>query len=164
MATTASHIWRPSASRVLILDGFVPGPRGIPAYPAQPLRWPAKDPADVLDYQFDIAPALAGNDGDAISTLDVIITPSDDGDLTLVSSAADGTRAVMWFQGGSPGTTYNITVMVGTETGRTISRTISLPVIALASQNSSNLPLTTEGGIALVDSDGNPLVLGAGTS
>lgn len=160
MATTASHIWRPSASRVLMLDGFIPGPRGIPAYPPRPLRWPAKDPADVLDYQFDIAPALAGNDGDAISTLDVLITPSRDGDLTLVSSAADGTRAVMWFQGGIAGTSYNVTVMIGTETGRTISRTIVLPTVALASQAASNLPLMTEGGTILVDSDGNPIMLG----
>ena len=83
MATSASHIWRPSASRVLLLDGFVPGPRGFATYPATPLRWPAKDPGDVLDYQFDIAPALAGNDGDAISTIDVLITPSSEGDLVL---------------------------------------------------------------------------------
>ena len=164
MATTASHIWRPSASRVLLLDGFVPGPRGVPAYTNIPLRWPPKDPADILDYQFDIAPALAGNDGDAIQTIDVLITPSNDGDLTLVSFAADGTRAVLWLQGGIAATTYNVTVMVGTETGRAISRSIALPVIALASQGASNLPLTTEGGLALVDSDGNALVLGDGTS
>src|SRR4051812_6374364 len=82
MATTANHVWRPSASRTLVLDGFVPGPRGLPARKPGPMRWPAKDPADVLDYQFDIAPALSGNDGDAIATLDVIITPSDPGDLS----------------------------------------------------------------------------------
>lgn len=164
MATTASHVWRPSASRILMLDGFIPGPRGMPAYRPQTLRWPAKDPADVLDYQFDIAPALAGNDGDAISTLDVLVSPSSDGDLTLVSSAADGTRAVMWFQGGIPGTSYDVTVMVGTETGRTLSRTIKLPILSMALQNASNLPLTTEEGAILVDSDGNPLMLGLGNS
>ncbi len=162
MATTASHIWRPSASRVLVLDGFVPGPRGVPAFGNTPLRWPSKDPADVLDYQFDIAPALAGNDGDAIQTIDVLITPSNDGDLKLASSAADGTRAVLWLQGGNAGTVYNVTVMINTETGRSISRSISLAVIAFAAQGASNLPLTTEGGLALVDSDGNALVLGDG--
>jgi len=148
---------------MLMLDGFLPGPRGIPIYPPQILRWPAKDPADVLDYQFDIAPALAGNDGDAISTLDVLISPSSDGDLVLVSSAADGTRAVLWLQGGRAGITYNVTVMVGTETGRTISRSISLPIVALASQGAGSLPLTTEEGTALVDADGVPLLLGAGS-
>ena len=163
MATTASHIWRPSASRVLLLDGFVPGPRGYATYPALVLRWPAKDPGDVLDYQLDISPALVGNDGDTISTIDVLITPSNDGDLTLVSSAADGTRAVFWFQGGFSGISYNVTVFVGTDTGRAISRSIQLPVVTFASQAANNLPLTIEGGAVLVDSDGNPLVLGNGS-
>lgn len=164
MATTASHVWRPSASRVLLFDGFIPGPRGVPVATNLPLRWPPKDPGDILDYQFDIAAALAGNDGDAIQTIDVLITPSNDGDLTLVSSTADGTRAVLWLQGGVGGTTYNVTVMIGTETGRAISRSIALPVIAFAAQGAGSLPLTTEGGLPLVDSDGNPLILGDGVS
>src|SRR4051812_45904204 len=161
MATTANHVWRPSASRVLVLDGFVPGPRGTPARPAAPLRWPAKDPADVLDYQFDIAPALTGNDGDSISTLDVMISPSDPGDLSLASAAADGMRAVLWLEGGRSGTTYTVTITLGTDAGRTLSRSILLPVIALASQANGGVSLTTESGAPLVDSDGNPLELGS---
>lgn len=164
MATTASHVWRPSASRVLMLDGFIPGPRGILARSNLPLRWPSKDPADILDYQFDISPALAGNDGDAIQTIDVLISPSAEGDLAMLSSAADGTRAVLWLQGGVAGTTYDITIMVGTETGRAISRSVILPVTAFAIQGASALPLTTETGGALVDSDGNALVIGDGTT
>ena len=164
MATTASHVWRPSASRVLVLDGFVPGPRGVAVRPMQALRWPAKDPADILDFQFDIGPALAGNDGDVISTLDVPITPSSSADLSLVSSAADGTRAVLWFQGGIAGTVYNVTLMISTEAGRSISRSVLLPVVAYSADGASSLPLTTEGGLALVDSDGNALLLGVGNS
>ena len=164
MATTASHIWRPSASRVLMIDGFVPGPRGFSNPPVSALRWPAKDPNDILDYQFDIAPALAGNDGDTIATIDVLITPSESFDLTLVSSAADGTRAVFWFQGGTAGTVYNVTIIIGTETGRAISRSVLLPVATLAAQSVGNLPLTIEGGGILVDSDGNALLLGTGNS
>ena len=162
MATTASHIWRPSASRLLLLDGFIPGPRGFATDPAIPLRWPAKDPGDVLDYQLDISPALAGNDGDNIATIDALITPSNDGDLLLVSSGADGPRAVFWFQGGFSGVVYNVTIMIGTETGRMISRSVLLPVVTFALQAANNLPLTTEGGTALVDSDGNALILGSG--
>ena len=146
------------------MDGFISGPRGVSLRSSVPLQWPPKDPADILDYQFDIAAALAGNDGDAIQTIDVLITPSDDGDVTLVTSAADGTRAVLWLQGGVAGTTYNITIMIGTETGRVISRSIALPVLAFAAQAASSLPLTTEDGLALVDSDGNPLIMGDGTS
>lgn len=163
MATTASHVWRPSVSRVLVLDGFVPGPRGVPARPPATLRWPPKDPADVLDYQFDIAPALTGNDGDAIATLDVLIAPSDVGDLAVVSAAADGSRAVLWLQGGRVGTTYSVTLTIGTEAGRSLSRSVLLPVIAYAAQGGSNSLLTTETGSALVDSNGNALVLYVGS-
>lgn len=162
MATTASHVWRPSASRVLMLDGFIPGPRGFPLTPPAILQWPAKDPADVLDYQLDIAPALYGNDGDAISTIDVAITPSDLGDLALVSSAADGTRAVVWLQGGKIGSKYSVNLTVGTEAGRQISRSILLPVIAYSAAGASNLPIILEDGSTLVDASGNPIVLNLG--
>lgn len=163
MATTASHVWRPSSSRVLLLDGFVPGPRGIPARPPAPLRWPPKDPGDVLDYQLDVSAALAGNDGDAIATLDVLITPSDVGDVSLVSSAADGSRAILWLQGGQAGTTYTVRLTISTEAGRQLSRSISLPVVAFATLGSSTLPLTLEDGTALVDNNGNALFLNTGS-
>lgn len=164
MATTASHVWRPSSSRVLFLDGFVPGPRGILARPPLPLRWPPKDPGDVLDYQLDISPALAGNDGDAIATLDVLITPANVGDLSLVSATADGARAVLWLQGGQAGTTYSVTLTISTEAGRLLARSISLPVVAFAAVGASSLPLTLEDGSALVDGNGNALVLNTGSA
>ena len=157
MATTANHVWRPSASRVLVLDGFIPGPRGLPMRPAGPLRWPPKDPADVLDYQFDIAPALAGNDGDTISTLDILIDPSDDGDLSVASAAADGARAVLWLQGGQDGTTYTVTLTLGTQAGRSLTRSVLLPVIAMSAQ--ATTVLTTETGSPLTDDSGNALDL-----
>lgn len=160
MATTSTHVWRPSISRILLVDGFIPGPRGLPARNPGPLRWPAKDPVDILDYQFDIAPALSGNDGDAISTLDVMISPADAGDLSLVSAAADGARAVLWLQGGRSGTTYTVTLTVETQAGRTLSRSVLLPVIALATPANGDAPITTESGAPLVDSDGVPLELG----
>ena len=160
MATVAGHVWKPSAARVLVMDGFVPGPRGVP-YPAPPATWPAKDPADVLDYQFDIAPALTGNDGDAVATLDVSISPANTGDLSLASAAADGSRAVLWLQGGQSGTTYLVTLTVGTQAGRTLSRSVSLPVVALtASAASAAGALTTDTGAPLTDGSGNPLLLG----
>ena len=160
MATTANHVWRPSAARVLVVDGFVPGPRGIPVQPAVTPSWPAKDPADVLDYQFDISPALTGNDGDAVATLDVAISPANPGDLSLASAAADGARAVLWLQGGLAGTTYTVTLTVGTQAGRTLSRSVLLPVKALASAITSTGSLTTDGGDVLTDGFGNPLLLG----
>ena len=175
MATNASHLYKPSAARMLVLDGFVPGPRGSQANPlsAIPLpSWPAKDPADVLDYQFDISPALSGNDGDAIATLDVGINPSNPGDLALASAAADGARAVLWLGGGAAGTIYSVTLTVGTQAGRTLSRSVLLPVLALSAATGSvslgtgagmgsTGALTTDTGGVLVDESGNPLLLGS---
>lgn len=160
MATTANHVWRPSAARILVVDGFVPGPRGVPAHAAATPTWPTKDPADVLDYQFDISPALTGNDGDAVATLDVAISPSSPGDLSLASAAADGARAVLWLQGGQAGTTYTVTLTVGTQAGRTLSRSVLLPVLALAAAPVTPNVLTTDAGVALTDVNGNALLLG----
>ena len=174
MATNASHLYKPSAARMLVLDGFVPGPRGGGG--ANPLSaiplpfWPAKDPADVLDYQFDIAPALSGNDGDAIATLDVGINPSNPGDLALVSAAADGARAVLWLGGGAAGTIYSITIVIGTQAGRTLARSVLLPVLALSTATGlvgigtggtcgGTGALTDDSGGLLVDEAGNPLFL-----
>ena len=162
MTTTASHVWRPSAARVLVLDGFVPGPRGVQVQvPATP-TWPAKDPADVLDYQFDIAPALSGNDGDAVATLDVAISPANPGDLSLASAAADGSRAVLWLQGGAAGTTYTVTLMLGTQAGRMLSRSVLLPVLALSAATTAAVDtLTTDSGDALTDGNGNAITVGS---
>ncbi len=163
MSSTATHVWRPSVSRVIMIDGFVPGPRGMPLRPSGPLQWPPKDPGDILDYQFDVAPALTGNDGDSISNFEVVISPSDAGDLSLASTAADGSRAVLWLQGGQVGTTYSITLTIATQAGRTLSRTVLLPVVALATQSGSGSLLTTDTGSALVDDSGNALELDGGT-
>lgn len=161
MATSAPHLYKPSSARVLVLDGFVPGPRGALAVTPTLLAWPAKDPADVLDYQFDIAPALSGNDGDAVSTLDVTISPANPGDLSLASAAADGARAVLWLAGGQAGTIYSVTLTIGTQAGRTLSRSVLLPVLALTSTPLASGTLQTETGSELVDEFGNPLLLGS---
>ena len=134
MATTASHVWRPSAARTIVLDAFIPVPRGTAPLVPSPLSWPVKDPGDVLDYQFDIAPALIGNDGDIISTLDISISPGNPGDLTLNSSIADGARAVLWLSSGQAGTIYTINLNIGTDAGRTIMRSVLLPVFSLTTQ------------------------------
>jgi hypothetical protein len=160
MSTTASHVWKPSVARVIEVDGFVPGPRGVPAVALATPSWPAKDPADVLDYQFDIAPALTGNAGDGVATLDVSITPANVGDLSLASAAADGSRAVVWLQGGLAGTTYTVTLTIGTQAGRTLSRSVLLPVLALATAAPTSDTLTTDTGATLTDSSGNALLVG----
>lgn len=161
MPTTASHVWKPSSARTVTLDAFVPVPRGTtPSAPAPP-SWPIKDPADFLDYQFDIAPALIGNDGDAIATLDIAISPANPGDLALTATAADGGRAVLWLSAGQPGITYSVTLTIGTQAGRTIARSVLLPVAALATQVMAVDGITTNVGTSLTDQNGSPITAGA---
>ena len=104
MPTVAPKVARPSSARCVVLDDFIPVPRGTVATAPAALSWPAKDPDDVLDYELDVSPALAGNEQDTISTIDVTIEPSASGDLSLASSIADGKVAVLWLAGGQVGT------------------------------------------------------------
>jgi hypothetical protein len=157
MSTPATHLWLPSNARYVQIDGFVPTPRGPQIPPSLPLAWPSKDPNDTLDYVFDVGPALTANPGDAISTLDVNITPANPGDLTLASATADGTRAVLWLTAGMAATTYAVTVTVSTSGGRTLARTITLPVVALAAVSAAASALTTPSGQALTGPTGTPL-------
>jgi hypothetical protein len=141
----------------VVVEGFGPFPRGVLQTQPPPLIWPIKDPGDVLDYVFDLSDALAGNDGDAIATIDVSIYPSNTGDLSLQSSTADGDQAILWLADGVAGTTYAVTVAVGTNSGRIVSRTVSLPVEALATPVVANNVITDQTGAPLTDQIGAPL-------
>jgi hypothetical protein len=160
MPTVASHLWRPSTARRVVLDGFVPIPRGTLPEPARPLVWPAKDPGDVLDFEIEIGPALAGNDGDGIATIDVVIVPGNAGDLVLNSSVADGTRAVFWFSAGQVGTTYSVQITLGTAGGRVLGRSVLLPVQSLAAAVPPAAALTDDSGAVVTDQNGNPILIG----
>ena len=161
MPTTATHVWRPSGARRVVLDGFASVPRGtVPATPA-PLVWPTKDPNDVLDYEFEIGSSLLGNRGDGIVTIDAAITPRGNaGDLSLNSAAADGSIAVFWFGAGKAGTNYVVQVTMETSSGRTLSRAVILPVQSLATVTAPVSVLTTDSGAIITDQYGNPIAIG----
>jgi len=139
------------------VEGFGPFPRGVLQTQPPALAWPVKDPADVLDYVFDLTDALAGNEGDSIATIDVSISPNNTGDLTLQSSRADGDQAILWLAAGIAGTTYAVTVVVGTNSGRVLSTTVSLPVESLATANVTTNDITDQTGAPLTDQTGAPL-------
>jgi hypothetical protein len=158
MTRPATHIWKPSCARSVVLDAFIPIPRGSTAVAPPPLNWPTKDPADVLDYQFNMSPAVVGNDGDSISTLDVTIFPNNPGDLTLQGASADGNAAVLWLSAGQAGVVYTVTVLITTVNGRTLQRSILLPVLYLSVPPVPADALETGTGLVLVDQNGNPIV------
>ena len=112
----------------------------------------------MLDYQFDISPALVGNDGDAIATLDVTIEPANPGDLVLNSATTDGALAIVWLSGGQPGTIYTVSLVITTVNGRTINRTILLPVLYLSVPPFPPNALITDTGVVLTDQNGNPVL------
>lgn len=157
MGTPVTYSWIPSTARVVLLDGFGPIPRGTLQILQPPLSWPVKDPTDTLDYVIDISEAIAGNEGDSIATLDVAISPNNPGDLTLQSSSADGDIAIMWFTAGFSGTTYAVTVTIGTNSGRVIGRTVSLPVLSLATQPVPPDAITDQTGAPLTDQTDHPI-------
>jgi hypothetical protein len=159
MPTSAAHVWVPSCARVIKLDDFVPVPRGTPATGTALASWPAKDPSDVLDYQFDISAALIGNPGDGITSLDVSIAPNNPGDLVLNSCSADGTSAVLWLARGQAGTVYTVTLAISTTAGRTLSRSVLLPVIALSNPPVPQNALDTNTGAPITDQNGNPILI-----
>jgi hypothetical protein len=132
MPTPANHVWKPSCARSVTIDGFVPVPRGSNAAAPPLLNWPTKDPGDTLDYEADISPALVGNEGDSIATIDVAVFPNNPGDLSVNNATADGTRCVFWLAGGQSGTIYTVTIIVGTASGRTIQRSVLVPVLFLS--------------------------------
>ena len=160
MSTTTPQMVRPSSARRVVLGDFVPVLSGLLTKAPTTLAWPAKDPGDTLDYEFDISPALVGNDKDTIATIDVKIQPSAAGDLKLTSSAADGSVAVLWLASGQVGTVYSVQVTIGTVAGRTIGRAIYLPVLALVSSTSVASALTTADGTIVSDQSGNPITVG----
>lgn len=158
MTTPATHVWKPSAARTVVVDSFVPVPRGSVAIAPPPLNWPAKDPIDVLDYQLNIGPAVIGNDGDTIATLDVEVAPRNPGDLIVNSATVDGTIAVLWLSGGQSGTVYTVTLMITTVSGRALQRSVLLPVLPLSTPPVPLNALDTNEGSALTDQNGNPVL------
>jgi hypothetical protein len=160
MSETITRVWHPSLARRVVLDGFAPVPRGASQATPPLLSWPAKDPADVLDYVFDISAAVAGHPADSIAAVEVVPSPAGAGHLTVGEILADGRTAVVWLSGGQAGTTYRLQVTITTESGRVLGRAIALPVLALAAQSAPAGSLQTQGGLIVTDEDGNPILIG----
>jgi len=151
-------LWRPSESRVITLDSFVPVPRGTTASPLAPLNWPAKDPNDILDYQLDVGPAIVGNEGDTIAAIDASVSPNNPGDLVVSGITADGTRAVFWMSGGQKSVVYTVTILITTSLGRTLQRSVLLPVMSLSTPIYPGTAIEIANGLILTDHAGNPVL------
>lgn len=148
----------PSSARRVVLDGFLPVPRGSVPGPVVLPAWPVKDPGDVLDYELDVSAALLDSSGDAIATVAVSATPA--GQLMVTQTAAMGAVGVVWLAGGLPGTTYTVQVVITTAGGRTLARAVELPVRALTAAPGGSAPtLITQAGVVVTDQGGAPILV-----
>lgn len=93
--------------------------------PIAALRWPDKDPADVLDYGLDWSDQLA-----LVSPADTIssVTWTVPAGLTAGPQFLLGSVATAWLSGGTAGTDYTIICRIVTTGGRTLERSVKLQV------------------------------------
>lgn len=87
------------------------------------LRWSDKDPDEVLDYELNWAPRLAG---DVIDSSIWIIGP--DSVLVKNSDSRSDSFTVIWLSGGTVGTTYELTNRITTANGDTMDQTVLLQI------------------------------------
>jgi hypothetical protein len=83
------------------------------------LKWPFKDPDEVLDYGIDWTARLAG---DTIQTSTWIIPAG----ITKVSDSSTSTSTEIWLSGGAIGASLQITNRVVTSGGRTMDQSVTL--------------------------------------
>lgn len=81
-----------------------------------------KDPAGVLDYEFDWSAWLI--DGDTITSAAVTVP---DG-LTETAETHDATTVTVWLSGGTERTDYTVTCQITTANGRTDERSVKIQV------------------------------------
>lgn len=93
--------------------------------PIAALRWPDKDPADVLDYGLDWSDQLAlVTPADTISSATWTVPAG----LTSGAQFLVGGVATIFLSGGTAGTDYTITCRIVTTGGRTLERSVNLHV------------------------------------
>lgn len=88
--------------------------------------WPAKDPAEVLDYSWE--PGL--DEGDAITTTSATTGSG----VTINSDSNTASKVTLWLSGGIDGETATFTLSVTTAGGRMFREVAVLPVFDRASE------------------------------
>lgn len=89
--------------------------------------WPAKDPAEVLDYTWTVPL----DTGDTVASYTVALTT---GTAVLDSDSNTTTMVVAWVSGGTDGETSTFTLTATTTGGRTYREIAALPVFDRASE------------------------------
>lgn len=88
------------------------------------LKWPYKDPDEVLDYQVDWTARL---NGDTI-TSSVFIPQFTTNDLVIDTQIVAGNTATIWLSGGTLNQNYVFVNRITTDGGRTMDQSISIQI------------------------------------
>jgi len=89
------------------------------------LKWPYKDPDEVLDYQVDWSPRLEAGDTIISSTF---IPQYSTNDLVIDQQISTATTATVWLSGGTLGSVYTFVNRVVTDGGRTMDQSVSIQI------------------------------------
>jgi hypothetical protein len=84
------------------------------------LKWPPKDPDEVLDYELDWTARLAGD------TIASSVWTASDPSITMETDSFSGTSTFLWLSGGDVGTTYRMLNHITTVGLRTMEQTVRL--------------------------------------
>lgn len=87
----------------------------------------AKTPSEIVDYRIDWAAQLAG---DSISASAWAVQDAANAAVTLSGDATSGTAATVFVAGGTANSVILLTNTITTSGGRTLTRTLSVPVVA----------------------------------
>lgn len=87
------------------------------------LKWPYKDPDEVLDYEIDWTSRLGG---DTIVTSTWTVPTG----VTKNSDTFTGSTTIVWLSGGTEPKTYGILNRITTAGGRTMDQTVDLTIRA----------------------------------
>jgi hypothetical protein len=88
------------------------------------LKWPAKDPDEVLDYRVDWTKRL-GRD-----TIETSEWPDAPDGITIVTQTNTTKSTTIWLSGGTLGQNYTFTNRITTAGGRTMDQSVTLPIRA----------------------------------
>lgn len=88
------------------------------------LKWPDKDPDELLDYEVDWSARLAG---DTIATSAWIVPDGIVKDPGLGDSKTD-TSSTIWLSGGALGESYTLTNRINTGGGRIMDQSVILKI------------------------------------
>jgi hypothetical protein len=91
------------------------------------IAWPAKDPAEVLDFTWTVPL----DTGDTIASFTATVAS---GTITIDSDSASDTQVTVWLSGGADGETATVNLTATTAGGRTFREVAVLPVFDRASE------------------------------